>query len=381
MLQIEIGVGGLLVAQLPAAGGQHALPFVLGRQAHALAGLRGLPATEGPRLQAIDLDRPVPGHGHFLRHQPQAPAFAALHPERGMRGPRKVAPAAAFVVPPGVVRVAARGDEFQKFAIAHQQAGGLESGHIGHVMAVFVVPAVAFAIEGFAQGDVARGHIHQGVLRRGTGVGAHGPVGLWPHPVQALLADQHGGRFQMDALVLHAHHDGPPGVGPVHRQGEGRAVDQAGDQRAHPVAVGLRAGNAGPVVVRLVQVVPAHLVHADGKDGFELRVDALGDQPRQQQLVDEEGGRVAVVKNQRVAQGDGFFHPGGVAGQGAKQRLVGVEGLHEILAQALAKVLRIAGVQGQAPRQRDERLRRLQQGGVNSVHRCAEIFLSSIPAG
>ena len=381
VLQVQVGVGGFGIAQLPAAGGEDAMPLVLGRQAHRLAALLRLPAAEGARLQAVDFHRPVPGHGHFLRHQAQTPAVLPLHPECRVHGPGEVAPAPALVVPEGIVRVAAGGDELQKLAIAHQQAAGLKGRHIGRVLTVFVVPAVAFAIEGFAQGDAAGGHVHQRVARRLARVRAHGPVGLWPHAVQPLLADQHRGGLQVDALVLHAHHDGPPGVVPVHGQRQRGAVDQAHDQRAHAVAVGLHARHAGPVVMRLVQVVPAHLVHADGEHRFELRVDALADQAREQQLVDEEGGRVAVVKNQWVAQRDGPLGPGRVARQGAKQRLVGVEGLHEVLAQALAKFLRVAGVQGQAPRQRDEGLRRSQEGGVNAVHRWAQIFLSSIPAG
>ena len=298
-----------------------------------------------------------------------------------MHGLGEVAPAPAFVVPEGVVRVAAGRDELQELAVAHQQAAGLEGGHLGSVVAVLVVPAVALAVEGLAQGDAARGHAHQRVGRRLATVLAHRPLRLRAHVVEAMLADQYGRGFQMDALVLHAHHDGPPGVVPVHGQGERRGVDQAQHQGAHLVAVGLHLGHGGPVVVRVVQVVPAHLVHAHGEDGFQMRVDALGDQAREQQLVDEEGGGVAVVEDQRVAQGDGPLDPGRVARQGAEQRLVGVEGLHEVIAQALAKVLRVAGVQGQAPWQPHQGGWRFQDGGVNAVHRCVGLFGSSMPAG
>ena len=68
----------------------------------------------------------------------------------------------------------------------------------------------------------------------------------------------------------------------------------------------------------------------------------------------------------------------------ADYRVVGVANKRSIawgIAQALAKVLRVGGVQGQAPWQPHQGGWRFQDGGVNAVHRCVGLFGSSMPAG
>src|SRR5699024_7464627 len=111
-------------------------------------------------------------------------------------------------------------------------------------------------------------------------------------------------------------------------------VDDVGDQRANPVAIGLNRFDGGPVIVNIVQIIPTHFVHADSENGFHVRVEALVDESGQQQFVDEKRGGVAVVKDQGVPQRDGLFVPGPVAGQSLEQRFVAVEGGQEVSSQA-----------------------------------------------
>ncbi len=95
----------------------------------------------------------------------------------------------------------------------------------------------------------------------------------------------------------------------------------------------------------LVQIVPAHLVHPDGDHGLDAGVEAALDEACRQQLVDEEGGGVAVVEDERVAQGDRLVKPGPLVGQAVEQRVVEIEGLAEVGEQLAAFLFGIAASQ------------------------------------
>ena len=105
----------------------------------------------------------------------------------------------------------------------------------------------------------------------------------------------------MDALVLDTHQHRPPGMVPADGQLQRGLQDHIADDRPDLVAVGLDLSDARPVVVCRVEIVPAHLVHPDRKHGFKAGMDALTDQPGQQQLVDEEGRGMTEVKDQWMA--------------------------------------------------------------------------------
>lgn len=149
----------------------------------------------------------------------------------------------------------------------------------------------------------------------------------------------------MDAFVLDAHHDAPPRVGPVDGRGQRRFADHAVHHAAHPVAVVAHRLHRGPVVIRLVQVVPAHFVHADREHRFQSRIQPFADQPGQQQLVHEEGCGVAEIENERMAQRDRLAVPGLFAGQHFEQLLVAAEGGVEVVAQGGAQRVRIGRVE------------------------------------
>ena len=107
----------------------------------------------------------------------------------------------------------------------------------------------------------------------------------------------------MDALVLYPHQDDPGRALPMDGQLDRHSLDELTHQGAHPAAVVTQFGHRGPVVVGFVQIVPAHLVHPDGDQGLDAWVEPTLDETGRQQLVDEEGGGMAVVEDERVAQG------------------------------------------------------------------------------
>jgi hypothetical protein len=95
----------------------------------------------------------------------------------------------------------------------------------------------------------------------------------------------------------------------------------------------------------LVQVVPTHLVHADGEQGFQPGVDAPVQQSGQHQLVDEEGGGVTQVEDEGVAQADGLAGIGQVVGQQLEQGFVAVPGGVKIAQDLGALGFRVRAIQ------------------------------------
>ena len=89
--------------------------------------------------------------------------------------------------------------------------------------------------------------------------------------------------------------------------------------------------HARPDVVGRVEVVPAHLVDADGQSGFQRLVDAALQQAGQAKLVDEEHGSVPEVENERMSQLLRLQHEGRVTRQQIEEALVQREGLVKIL--------------------------------------------------
>ena len=88
-----------------------------------------------------------------------------------------------------------------------------------------------------------------------------------------------------------------------------------------------------PVVVRRVEVVPRHLVDADGEHRLEPRVDPLRDQPARDQLVDVEHGRMGEVEDQRMAERLVAFVIRGVVADEREQAFVEFAGRVKVAAE------------------------------------------------
>ena len=240
-------------------------------------------------------------------------------------------PGRALFLPQRVVGVATRLDESQKLLIGDEVATGLERCHRGTVPAKLVVPAVNPRIVELApQAHVCRRNGDQRIRRRHARRPTGRPRRMRLHVAQLMLADEHRRGLQVDALVLDAHHDDPPRVIPADRQLQRQRLYQPADRRTHLLAVVLHRGDAGPVVARVVEIVPAHFVDADGEHRLERRIDAPFDQTGEQQLVDEEGGGMAEIEDQRMTQRNGLFDIGLVAGQHLEELFVMIESCLEV---------------------------------------------------
>ena len=282
----------------------------LGGERHGLARLPGEPRAVGLGLEAIDLHGPVERQRDFLEEIALHPAAPAAQPELRVRGPRVAEPAPALVGPEGLVAVAARLDEGEELGVRHQPPRGAERGEGHFVDAILVVPAV-----GLVAGRLAEPHGHgrhrQPLVQRRRAVGRAGPpqppllgreVGPVPQFRERHLPHDHARRLQVDPFVLDSHEDHPGGRVGADREVERHPLDEGVDEPAQLVAIRAHGPHRRPVVVGRVEVVPRHLVDADGEHRLEPGIDPLGNQAAGDQLVDVEHGRVAEVEDQRVPE-------------------------------------------------------------------------------
>ena len=91
------------------------------------------------------------------------------------------------------------------------------------------------------------------------------------------------------------------------------------------VTVGLDLGDAWPVIVVVIQIIPRHLVDADGKQRLIVGIDAFLDDLGDDQLVDVKDRGVTQIENQRMAQRLGTQVESLVVGQRFVKPLVDCE--------------------------------------------------------
>lgn len=131
------------------------------------------------------------------------------------------------------------------------------------------------------------------------------------HPRSAVLhgqlTEEHRGGLQVDSFVLNAHQNDPEGTVPVDGQLQLQRPDQVTHHLPALTAVGSDRLDGGPVVMPGVEVVPGHLVHADGAGGLHLGIDARGEDAGEIEFVDIEHGSVAIVEHQGMTQAIGLF--------------------------------------------------------------------------
>ena len=145
--------------------------------------------------------------------------------------------------------------------------------------------------------------------------------------------------------MLDPHQHRPEGMVPPDGQGQGGLADHPIHRLPHLPAILPDPGHRRPVIVGLIQVVPAHLVHAHGEHGLQPRVDPPGHQARQDKLVDEEGGGVPQVEDQGMAQADRLAGIGLlVVGQQLEEGFVAIEGRVEVTPDLGALGLRVGAV-------------------------------------
>jgi len=218
VLEVDVA-GGLAPVRLIGVDAlRHQAPFVLGGQPDALARSRAEPVAERLGLEVVDVDGPVPRHVHLFEHRAIAVAsIAGWEPEQRVARFLVAPPTPPFVGPPSFVLVAAVFDEGEVFVVRNQVSTGLEAAHVCPMAPVLDVPPIERVLAVLSQGDAAARHIDERVVRGVPGVGTDLPVRHRTHAVDWQLPDQYRRRFQMNPLVLDAHHHDPERAAPVDR--------------------------------------------------------------------------------------------------------------------------------------------------------------------
>ncbi len=94
-----------------------------------------------------------------------------------------------------------------------------------------------------------------------------------------------------------------------------------------------------------VQIIPAHLIHADGENRFHVRINTLRKEFGQYQLVHKKSRGMAQVKDQRVSQWYRFFEVTLVVGQAIEESCVSIECIGEILRNLIPFIFDITPVE------------------------------------
>mmetsp|Transcript_6131 Transcript_6131/g.19232 ORF Transcript_6131/g.19232 Transcript_6131/m.19232 type:complete len:217 (+) Transcript_6131:1917-2567(+) len=134
------------------------------------------------------------------------------------------------------------------------------------------------------------------------------PVRRARHEGLVQLANQHGGRLEVDAFVLADHRQTP--ARRIHLLlgifffVDGRMVaHDVEDHVARAATIFDHVRKKGPLLRRLLDdVVPAHLVDARLENALEVSAERLAAQTGHAQLIDRQRRRVPEVKDQRMPQ-------------------------------------------------------------------------------
>ena len=286
------------------------LPVGFGGEEDVLAGRRREPRAVGLRLEAVDLDRPVERQRRLVEEVSLPVAVGVASPESRVLGPRVMQPAAALLRPPRLVPVATRLDEREELGVRDETPPDAERRQRDLLHAVLVVPAVGVVVIPLAQPHRPGRHRDPLVGGRLAASRARAPepaflVGELVCPPQVLErhhAHDDARGLQVDPLVLDAHEDHPGRIIPADRRLQRHREDEVVHDLAHRGPIVAHPLHARPVVVRRIEVVPRHLVHAHGHHRLERGVDPVVDEAARLELVDEEHRRVRVVEDERVAE-------------------------------------------------------------------------------
>ena len=151
----------------------------------------------------------------------------------------------------------------------------------------------------------------------------------------------------MDTLVLNTHQYRPARVGLPDRYCQREYINQLVHAVADLVTISAHGSDGRPVVMCLIQVIPRHFIHTNGKHGLETGINACSDQFCQQKLVDEKCSCVAKIEKQRMAQGFWPLIVRLIVPNHLKQRFVQIKGLVEVGFEFLSFGLAAACIQAE----------------------------------
>ena len=72
------------------------------------------------------------------------------------------------------------------------------------------------------------------------------------------------------------------------------------------MAISCDFSDGWPVVVSIIKIIPVHFIDSDCENGLKLGVDPIGDESFVKELVDVDARCMAIVEDQRVAEGFGL---------------------------------------------------------------------------
>ena len=101
----------------------------------------------------------------------------------------------------------------------------------------------------------------------------------------------------MNTLMLNAHQDHPGRALPADRQRDRHGLDQIADQRFNTSTVFTDFINGGPVIVTVIEIVPAHLIHTNRHHRFDTIVQTRINEASGHQLINVEGGGVTKIED------------------------------------------------------------------------------------
>ena len=154
----------------------------------------------------------------------------------------------------------------------------------------------------------------------------------------------------MDALMLNPHQDHPGRTLPVQRQRQRHLFNKLDHPTTDLAPIVMQFRHRRPVIMTVIQIVPAHFIDTNRQHRFDMVIDTLIDKPRRHQLVNIEGGGVAVIEDQRMAQRDRFGEVSPFIRQAVEQTLIQFPGLLEIAQDFITLLLDIAPAQQQGAR-------------------------------
>ena len=213
-------------------------------------------------------------------------------------------PLPALFRPVCLFRIATGFNETHEILIADKSSADLEFVDGMLFAAVFVIPAVDIIARLLAQGDSGRFYRQPFDSGRNSGIAAYRPVfGLLPiDQIQRQHSHDDRGGLQMNAFVFYTHEYQPGWAVLCDRKLDWHSLYQGDNSCLNFVSIGPYLGDAGPIVVRFIQIIPRHFVDTDSEHRLEGWVHSRVGELGQHHLVDVKSSGMTEIENKGMAQ-------------------------------------------------------------------------------
>lgn len=123
---------------------------------------------------------------------------------------------------------------------------------------------------------------------------------MWWYLIYWQLPYNDCGSFKMNSFMLNSHHDDPGIWIPVNSRR--RFLYNIQHNIFHNLAISSNLSHRWPIVMRVIEVIPVHLINSYSKDRLKLWVDPLSDESFVKQFINVDCRSVSVVKYKRMPQ-------------------------------------------------------------------------------